>query len=1339
MTTFAREPASTLQTGRSRLSRMFKRGARWPIWLGCALSLLFGHAPLQAQVVATLPNILIEPGDRINAVVVQPDGKVIIGGRFTEVGPAVGGGFERKLFLARLDTFGRLDPNFTPSTDGEVFTLILDGTALYVGGSFATISDITLQHPVRNLARIDSATSSDPRVASWAVDTDGPVKALAVDETRIYLGGSFNNCGPASSQQPQEYFCLADKQTGGVFTNWNLNDLDLDGEVEALAVEGSFVYLGGRFNTINDPASSGNPITRNHLAKFFLAGGGILHDWNPNANDVVYDMVLDSSSLILGGEFTSIGVSPTSRNRLARVDTSVGAVDSWDPDANSAVHTITLDGTDVYVGGDFTSIGGQSRNYAARVDGSTGSPDGWDPSPNGRVAALAPAEFLSFGRRSVYIGGDFDTINEGGPAPFNRVNIARVGFESEPGDTGQADTSFIADATVLMEISALVRAGDGSLYLGGSFFQAGGESISNLLRVTPSGVLDSSWTPNPSTAVRALALDGGNLYVGGEFTSIGGQVRSRIARIDTATGLADGWDPDANDSVFALAVNGQDVYAGGVFTAIGGQLVANRIARLNSLADNNSADSWNPNANGSVNALALDGTVVYVGGDFTDIGGQGRNGIARLDTLTDTNQADGWNPDATGGSVYALTLDGTDLYAGGSFTSIGGQARNRIARLDTLTDTNQAESWNPDATGSSVFALALDGMDHLYVGGGFTSIGGQNRNNIARLDTLTDINQADGWDPGVNGSVSALTIGCEGVVYAGGNFSQVGTETRTGLAKIGDTVTQVNCPLAVDDSATVAEGGSVQIDVLANDSDPDGTIDATTVTIVTQPANGTTSVNPATGQVTYTHDGSPTLSDSFTYTVDDNQAATSNVATVSITVIQVTSSPVANDDSATVAEGDSVVINVLANDIDVDSAIDATTVTIVMQPANGTTSVNTTTGQVTYTHDGSETVSDSFTYTVKDVNPGWTSNVALVSITVTPVNDPPVAADDSATVTEGGSVPIDVLANDTDVDSTIEARSVTIVTQPANGTTSVDVKTPGVVTYTHDGSPTLSDSFTYTVDDNQAATSNVATVSITVTPVTSPPVANDDSATVAEGDSVVINVLANDIDVDSAIDATTVTIVIQPANGMTSVNTTTGQVTYTHDGSETVSDSFTYTVKDVDPGWTSNIATVMITVNAVNDAPVAVDDSYATDVDTQLVVAAPGVLGNDTDAESDPLTAVLTTTPNGSLALAADGSFTYDPDPGFNDVDSFTYFANDSTENSASPATVTITVDPCGTGYDTLAGQWNQISLPCVPSFNTAGDILGDALGNANYGTTWLMYEWNPDPQPPPKPPGTTC
>ena len=194
---------------------------------------------------------------------------------------------------------------------------------------------------------------------------------------------------------------------------------------------------------------------------------------------------------------------------------------------------------------------------------------------------------------------------------------------------------------------------------------------------------------------------------------------------------------------------------------------------------------------------------------------------------------------------------------------------------------------------------------------------------------------------------------------------------------------------------------SVAIDVVANDTDADGTVDATTVTIVTDVTNGSTAVNPTTGVVTYTHDGSETTSDSFTYTVDDNNGATSNTATVTITVTPVNDPPVANDDADTVAEGASVDIAVVANDTDADGTVDATTVTIDTDVTNGTTLVNPTTGVVTYTHDGSETTSDSFTYTVDDNN-GATSNTATVTITVTPVNDPPVANDDADTVVGGG-------------------------------------------------------------------------------------------------------------------------------------------------------------------------------------------------------------------------------------------------------------------------------------------------------------------------------------------------
>ena len=158
---------------------------------------------------------------------------------------------------------------------------------------------------------------------------------------------------------------------------------------------------------------------------------------------------------------------------------------------------------------------------------------------------------------------------------------------------------------------------------------------------------------------------------------------------------------------------------------IGGQN-RNRIAKLSSTGTGAADPSWNPSANGTaVNALAVSGGDVYVGGDFTQIGGQSRNNIAKLST-TGTGAADAsWSPDASGG-VHALAVSGGDVYAGGYFSSIGGQSRNRIAKLSS-TGTGAADpSWNPGAAGS-VRALAVSGGD-VYAGGDLAQIGGQARN-----------------------------------------------------------------------------------------------------------------------------------------------------------------------------------------------------------------------------------------------------------------------------------------------------------------------------------------------------------------------------------------------------------------------------------------------------------------------------------------------------------------------------------------------------------------------------------------------------------------------------------
>jgi len=188
-------------------------------------------------------------------------------------------------------------------------------------------------------------------------------------------------------------------------------------------------------------------------------------------------------------------------------------------------------------------------------------------------------------------------------------------------------------------------------------------------------------------------------------------------------------------------------------------------------------------------------------------------------------------------------------------------------------------------------------------------------------------------------------------------------------------------PVAVDDFVMTIENTQVAINVTANDYDPDGSIDVTTVTIVSGPSHGGTSVNPTTGIVTYIPDPDYHGPDNFTYTVDDDDGATSNVATVSITVIDGPSPPVAVDDFAATPMNTPVVIDILLNDYDLDGTIDPTTVVIVTDVSHGSIGVNPTTGVVAYTPNLDYYGPDSFYYTVKD-NEGWTSNIAKVSITV---------------------------------------------------------------------------------------------------------------------------------------------------------------------------------------------------------------------------------------------------------------------------------------------------------------------------------------------------------------------
>ncbi len=279
------------------------------------------------------------------------------------------------------------------------------------------------------------------------------------------------------------------------------------------------------------------------------------------------------------------------------------------------------------------------------------------------------------------------------------------------------------------------------------------------------------------------------------------------------------------------------------------------------------------------------------------------------------------------------------------------------------------------------------------------------------------------------------------------------------------------------------------------------------------------------------------------------------------------------------------------------------------------------------------------------------------------VKGTPVAVDDAVTTNEDTSVVISVLDNDSDPDGDI----LTIIsnTNPSNGT--VVLNEDGTFTYTPNANYNGPDSFEYTISDGNGGT-DTATVTITVVPVNDAPVAVDDSASTNEDTPVTVSVLDNDSDIDG--DVLTVVSTTTPSNGTVVINDN-GTITYTPNENFNGTDSFDYTISDGNGGTAT--ATVTITVNAVNDAPVAVDDVATTDEDTSVTIP---VLDNDSDVDGNGLTVISVTTPsNGTVVINSDGTVTYTPNADYNGPDSFDYTISDG-NGGTDTATVTITVTP---------------------------------------------------------------
>ncbi len=282
-------------------------------------------------------------------------------------------------------------------------------------------------------------------------------------------------------------------------------------------------------------------------------------------------------------------------------------------------------------------------------------------------------------------------------------------------------------------------------------------------------------------------------------------------------------------------------------------------------------------------------------------------------------------------------------------------------------------------------------------------------------------------------------------------------------------------PAAADDTAITPEDTVVLVDVFANDFDHTGMLDPAAITVVRRPAHGSV-VNAGGGKFAYTPAAGFAGVDDFTYTIRNTSGVVSNIATVTVIAKRSNKLPVASDDKAATPSNASITVDILSNDYDPDGNLTAGTVKLLSLPASGNASVNALTGAVTYQPSAAGTY--SFTYTVQD-NGGATTNVATVTVAVSFANTPPKAVNDTAATPQGTAVTVSVLANDSDVDGTLNPASVTLGTLPAAGTATVNATT-GAISYTPTAGFSGTVSFTYTVKDNAAAISNAATVTVTV-------------------------------------------------------------------------------------------------------------------------------------------------------------------------------------------------------------------------------------------------------------------
>ncbi len=703
------------------------------------------------------------------AVALQTDGKIVVGGTFSQAAGQARGN------ITRFNADGSLDTTFLSSgvgANGDVFAVIVQADGkIVICGDFTTVNG-TARNRIARLnsdGTLDSSFLATGSGANFAVNS-----AVLQPDGKIVVGGRFTTVNGTTRNRIARL-----NSDGTLDTSFLAAGSGVNGEVFSLALQSDGkIVIGGFFTGVNGTARNG--IARlnsdgTHDTSFLAAGSGV--------NNSVFALAVQSDGrVVMGGLFTN--VNGTERNGAARLNAD-GTLDTFflatGSGANAPLYRIALqsDGK-IVIGGAFTTFSGTARNGIARLNADGSVDASFLASGSGANNIVRGLALQSDGK--ILLGGAFTTFNG-----TVRAGIARL------------DSTGILDAAAAgvgrNDVTVLGVQSDGKILIGGSFVNFSGTARNRIARLNGDGTLDTTFLASGSGAngdVSALALQSdGKTIIGGVFTNVNGTARNRIARLNTdgtldAAFLAAGSGADSSVRKIALQADGK-ILISGTFTSINGT-ARNSIARLNADGTlDNSFLASGAGANGPVFSLALqaDGKIL-IAGDFTSFNGTSRNRFARLNSDGTLDTAFLSTGTGANDQVFALALqsDGKVLI-GGSFTTVNNTARNRLARLNTDGTLDTAFLATGAGANYSVRAIAVQTDGRLVIGGDFGNYNGAYRGNIARVKFDGSLDETFiNFNSGANNRVSATTLQSDGKVIVGGFFSTVNDVVRGGVARL---------------------------------------------------------------------------------------------------------------------------------------------------------------------------------------------------------------------------------------------------------------------------------------------------------------------------------------------------------------------------------------------------------------------------------------------------------------------------------------------------------------------------------------------------------------------------